>query len=208
MAELFESSFARYSHVHRYPRKASLTGYEWTLECDLDSSFEFLFAKSSLTCLESLSKEEFLAFLAGFFDAEGSIMLHNKRNRFNPEVQIVNTDEAVLEFLQLRIQRLGFSAKLDWSVQSKERGGIAGYSRKGRVSIWRFQEVQRFLRMIPLRQAEKTTKVDVVCSMTFGESRGNNLETAARWEEIVSRIKQQRDVFVSSAKLALEAARG
>jgi hypothetical protein len=49
MAKLFESLFSRYGFVHRYPKTTNLTGYEWTLECDLDSTFEFLLEKKTLT---------------------------------------------------------------------------------------------------------------------------------------------------------------
>jgi hypothetical protein len=35
MAKLFESLFSPYGHIQHYPRKASLTGHEWSLECEI-----------------------------------------------------------------------------------------------------------------------------------------------------------------------------
>ena len=91
MADLFESVFSPYGHVHRCPREAQLAGHEWTLECDLDSSFEFLLAEPTVGQLKALSQTEAIAFLAGLFDAEGSVFLHNKNGRYNPEASISNT---------------------------------------------------------------------------------------------------------------------
>jgi hypothetical protein len=88
MAELFESVFSPYGYVHRYPREAKLVGYEWTLECDLDSSFEFLLQKASVLEPQLMPEQEFVAFLAGLFDAEGSIYLHKKLKWHNPEASI------------------------------------------------------------------------------------------------------------------------
>ncbi|HEY6282979.1 MAG TPA: LAGLIDADG family homing endonuclease, partial [Nitrososphaerales archaeon] len=100
MAELFENLFSPYAHVSWYPRRAKLTGYEWTLECDLDDTFEFLFAKPTIEELQALSPEETVAFLAGLFDAEGSIYLHDKRGRQNPEASFSGTEENLMEYVR------------------------------------------------------------------------------------------------------------
>ncbi len=42
IATLFDELFGKYGFVHRYPRENKLTGYEWSLEVDLDKSFDFL----------------------------------------------------------------------------------------------------------------------------------------------------------------------
>ena len=114
MANLFESLFSSYGHVTRCPRTAKLVGFEWTLECDLDGSFEFLLRKPSLEKLKRFSRDERLAFLAGLFDAEGSVLLHNKLGRYNPEIQYVNTDARLLEFVREALSSLGFESKLKW----------------------------------------------------------------------------------------------
>lgn len=92
MTELFESLFSAYGHVSKYPRRAKLVGYEWSLESDLNDTFQFLLSKPAIRELEALSKVEIIAFLAGLFDAEGSVYLHNKRGRRNPEVFYSNTE--------------------------------------------------------------------------------------------------------------------
>jgi hypothetical protein len=42
MAGLFRDLFSGYGHPHEYPRGDPVTGYEWSLDCDMDKSFEFL----------------------------------------------------------------------------------------------------------------------------------------------------------------------
>lgn len=82
-------------------------GCEWTYECDIDDSLQFLLAKLSRTELDTLSEEEALAFLAGVFDAEGSILLHKKWEWFNPEIVITNTDSQLIEFVEAILRSLG-----------------------------------------------------------------------------------------------------
>ncbi|MBI3841075.1 MAG: hypothetical protein HY297_03855, partial [Thaumarchaeota archaeon] len=81
MMELFTGIFADYGYVHKYPKKTPLTEWEWSLECDLDSSFEFLLDPAAEFRWIFESGAFFIAFLAGFFDADGSVYYHRKRAR-------------------------------------------------------------------------------------------------------------------------------
>jgi LAGLIDADG-like domain len=105
MARLFKSLFSPYAYVHEYPRQDMLTGHEWSLECDLDGSFEFLLRRPDMAALSRMPDSQFKAFLAGFFDAEGSIYLHRKSNSFAPEVDIKNTDYGLLRLVAKKLAR-------------------------------------------------------------------------------------------------------
>ena len=203
MGDLFESLFAPYGHVARYPRKAKLVEFEWTLECDLDDSFWFLLAKPAIIELENLSKEEMIAFLAGFFDAEGSIFLHNKAGRHNPEVIFTNTEDKVLYYVMKSILRLGFHCKLVWTIQNDDRKGITGYSRKGQVILWRFREVQRFLQLVPMRHSEKLAKARLVQQLEFRGDQSKSLQVVREWDNLVSQIRKDRRVFEQQARRKL-----
>jgi hypothetical protein len=203
MAELFDSLFSSYRHVSRYPRRAKLSGYEWTLECDLDATFRFLLSKPTIHELEVLSPEEKIAFLAGLFDAEGTVYLHDKGGRYSPELAISNTEESLLEYVSRSIREMGFTPKLRWEIQKTDRRGISGPSREGRVSLWRFHEVQLFLRALPIRHFEKTAKSEIVQRMTYKSTRSKNLETQVEWERLTNHIKRGRDEFVDLARRSI-----
>ena len=200
MAGLFESLFAPYGHVARYPRKEKLVDFEWTLECDLDDSFSFLLTKPTIAELEKLSPAEMIAFLAGLFDAEGSIYLHDKVGRYNPEMAFTNTDALLLTYVMKSILQLGFHCKLTWTVQNENRNGIKGYSRKGQVTIWRFLDVQNFLALMPLKHPERVAKARLVQQLEYRGSQSRNSQVAREWDTLVSQIKKDRYVFVELAR--------
>ena len=205
MADLFESLFKPYGHVARYPRKAKLVDFEWTLECDLDSSFSFLLTKPTIAELEKLSRAEMIAFLAGLFDAEGSIFLHIKRGRYNPEVTFSGTEDNLLEYVKSAIGILGLRCKLSWAIQQEDRQGVMGYSREGRVAIWRFRDVQEFLRVLPIRHWEKVTKARLVLKMQYRSDSSKNIEDGRVWQNLITRIRRDRLAFVDLARQNIEA---
>ncbi|MDA4115631.1 MAG: hypothetical protein OK442_03635 [Thaumarchaeota archaeon] len=71
MASLFRDLFSGNGHPHEYPKGDPVTGYEWSLDCDMDKSFEFLLDRDRYIETAFQDDGAFLAFLAGFFDAEG-----------------------------------------------------------------------------------------------------------------------------------------
>ncbi len=204
LADLFESLFASYAHVARYPRKAKLTDFEWTLECDLDSSFDFLLSKPVITQLEELSRAEMIAFLAGLFDAEGSIFLHDKQGRYNPEAAFTNTEGELMTYITKCVGLLGFHCKLSWVIQNLDRKGITGYSRKGQVILWRFRDVLGFLQLVPIKHAEKIAKSRLVQQLEFRGPQSRNLQVARNWEILTSQIKRDRLEFAERAREELE----
>ena len=204
MADLFESVFAPYGHVHRYARRAKLVAYECSLECDLDSSFEFLLRKPTVTQLEALSRDETVSFLAGLFDSEGSIFLHCKRGRYSPEASISNTDASILGFVEAAVTRLGLHCKLSWIAQSEDRAGVTGKSSKGQATVWRFMDVQRLFRLVPIRHREKIGKVGIVARMSYRGSSSENKAIASLWNDLALRIREDRARFVHQASEAVE----
>ena len=205
MADLFEGLFAPYGHVHRYPRSSRLTGYEWSLECDLDSTFQFLIQKPAISGLSSLSEKETLAFVAGIVDVEGSIHLHNKRGRYNPEISITNTDSSLINYLSDKLNCLGFHAQVSWHTQDYDRKGIRGKSNVGRLVLWRFLEVQRLLKSLALRHPEKIAKAILAYRLRYWSSTEEKTELLEDWHKLLESIRGDRDQFVEAARAAIAA---
>jgi len=204
MASLFESIFSPYGHVLRYPRTAPFTEYEWTLEADLDSSFEFLLEKPSVQNLEHLTPSEFKSFLSGLFDAEGTIYLHRRKFGACFEFSIPNGDSNLIELVSGWLHSLGHHPRVDSRRQNPLR---LGYFREGsifRVSLFRKSEVCSLLRTIRPRHPEKVRKRDFVCEHTCGtESRIGKTEIRD-WEGLTLGVRNERDLFVEQARLAMQ----
>ena len=204
MADLFESLFSPYGHIHRYPRRARLVRYEWTLECDLDGSFEFLLDKASIAELEAFTQPEFVGFLAGAFDAEGSFLLHKKTSWYDPEASISNGDANFINLLKVRLGKTGFHCSTTWRKQQSERGGISGESLVGRIEIHRFLDAQRFALLIPIRHAEKTRRRELLLALRFGSPAEERIQTALKWKQLSREIDRQVRLFVDSAREQLD----
>ncbi len=106
MAELFRQLFENYGPIYEYPRTNTLTGFEWSLDCDLDKTFEFLIESAEPPDAIFATQRQFLNFLAGFFDAEGSIWYHEGGSF---EVSMSNIDQELVEKIGRGLNGLGFS---------------------------------------------------------------------------------------------------
>lgn len=207
MAELFESLFSPYGHVSRYPRLASLVPYEWTLECDLDSSFGFLLIRPMIKDLRALTAAQFDAFLAGFFDAEGTIYLHRKRYGHMFEASISNTDLALLSFIEDRLRGRGYHPRQEHKIQNESR---LGYLKPGKICVLHLsvqQEVCRMLSSIPFRHPEKIAKSEFVTKRVCNDRFGVGQDEVDDWEGLIARLKKDRDEFVRLAKETVDSRR-
>jgi LAGLIDADG-like domain len=208
MADLFTELFGAYGYVHRYPRRAKFAGFEWNLEIDLDSSFGFLFESVENAIKFSARRvATFLSFLAGFFDAEGSIYFHQKFRMGAFEVLLTNTDLSILSRLQKFLAVLGIFSKLETRNQSVSRLGGNNEGKISKLMIWRSEDVVQLLRALQLRHLEKTTKAEIALSFQTNFDRPVRESLLRRWEEILSYIHRERDRFVMEAELAFRSRR-
>ena len=204
MAELFDSLFSTYGQIHRYPRRANFTGFEWTLECDLDSSFEFLLSRPTVKDLEAFTRTEFDAFLAGILDAEGSIYMHRKRYGVTFEVSITNTDSVLLRFFERVLQSLGYHPRIEFRVQDESR---LGYLKTGEIYVLRLSiqhEVCRLLSEIRFRHSERVAKARFVVQRVCNDGFGAGADEIEDWEVMIRNLKKDRNAFVNLAKESLE----
>ena len=203
MASLFTTLFSPYAYVRSYPRKAALTGYEWTLESDLDGSFVFLLAKPSHKELEQFGRLEFLSFLAGIFDAEGTIYLHQKRFGTGYEFCLTSIDHDLLEFIAGRLARLGYHPIIDVRRQDPLR---LGYAKEGilfRLTLFRRAEVCDVLSTIRIRHQEKVLKKGLVLGPICANSANAKKSERAEWTCLVAKIRIDRNGFVELARQRL-----
>ena len=202
MIDLFRDSFSAYGPIYQYSKKSELTAYEWCLDCDLDESFEFLLdSRDELNRIMS-SKDLFEAFLAGFFDAEGSIHYHRKRNGGGFEFSLTNLNENLLHRIEDALVKDGFSPKLRRVLQTPSRGVANGGEFIFRLSLWRYQEVRRILTKLSIRHAEKLAKRKLALSLAYRATKPERHALIEQWVELRRRIRKERDSCIRDAEMA------
>ncbi len=201
MAQLIRQLFLPHGAIHEYPKKAQFVEYEWCLDCDVDGSFEFLLnPKDSMKAIFS-SQQLFLTFLAGFFDAEGSIYYHKKRSSGGFELSMNNVNEGLLGEIASKLSEMGLSPKLRRASQNPERGVKNGGEFIGRLTLWRYENIAHILKILPIRHAEKCAKAAIALTLGYRSGPKDRRDTIARWDALKLQIRSQRDDYVDKARL-------
>jgi LAGLIDADG-like domain len=201
MEILFNDLFGRFGLVHRYPRKSKLTGYEWSLEVDLDGTFEFLLKTVDDALAEyARSAATFLSFLAGFADAEGSVYFHTKGKGGSFEISLANTDLPLLTRIQAFLDTLGHFSRIRILNQGLIRLGYEKSGKIGRLIVWRHIDVIRLLQLLPLRHGEKRAKADLALALMQTSDKKVRREILNQWNGLLSSIDRGRKDFVLEAE--------
>ena len=190
MAELITNLFQKHGHILLAPRRSGLAGFEWSIQCDLDSSFGFLLAASRSLPEWVFNDDNFPSFTAGLFDAEGSIWFNRSNNLF--ELSITNSNRGMLERVTRGLNKLNLSPYL----------GFSKGSSVWKLQLWRPDEVHRFLSLIPVKHPERLAKAKLVLESKDSTPSAFNriLET---WDSTIAGIKKDRDDFVEEARKRL-----
>lgn len=199
MTELVRSIFSRHGAIYVYPRVNRLVGYEWSIDCDLDDSYEFLLEIDRSIPVLLRDERLFWSFLAGFFDAEGNIYFHKKGTRGAFELTISNTNEPLIKEIFERLRTLAFGVKLTLDSQSKGRIEGTDEGIIWRIRVWRYRDVVGMLQKLGLRHPEKVEATAIVLSL---QSRANRTEvesTVFRWNEFRKQVKRERDEYLERA---------
>jgi hypothetical protein len=182
---LFQRLFSSFGDVTRYSRyKKEFETYEWNFGVTLDKSFEFLL-ESQEAAREWVSQIEsrLFAYLAGIWDAEGSVEVCRNRDVISIRLPIHNTSVALLEFIVRELRRTGYSPrglqpnKPEGAISSK--WGIPRRKDYWRVVLLDLDQSQSLLRRIPLRHREKVEMKQLALSLRRGDY----------WRDVSPRVK-------------------
>jgi hypothetical protein len=131
-----------------------------------------------------VSRRVALAYLAGLFDAEGSVWLRVAGKR-TPEISISNTDPTMLDWVMNCLTKLGFAPQRG----EPNSDGVA------KVRMWRENEITNLLRIMPLKHPEKKAKIRLLL-----DSKTPWHEIEKRWTRLLEEIEQDRLEFIRLAK--------
>jgi len=205
MVELFRSLFEPYGHVYQHPRyKEDTDTYEWNLQTILDGSFGFLLATigSSIRLISSTPPTN-LAYLAGLFDAEGSVGIYPAKRLTSLSVIYYNTNLELLRFVSDSLAAFGFRPLKPY-LDKKKGFRSPGYHIEMKKDYWRvmlcrFKECQRFLQMLPVRHKEKKLKKLLALRLHLGQPW---VVSGPMVDQLRAETKSERDKFVREAERA------
>jgi intein/homing endonuclease len=174
MVELFRNLFEKYGHVYQHSRfKKDTHTYEWNLSTILDVSFSFLLEPRT-ECRGWIFRRPstVLAYLAGLFDAEGTIGVYPNARTTSVQVVYYNTDLDLIQCVQKWLVHLGYRA-LDPYLDKKIGFRSPGFHIEMKKNYWRvmvgtFEEAQDFLLKLPLVHRERTAKRNLALSIKKG----------------------------------------
>lgn len=196
--DLFENLFAKYGHIRKYPKRTGLTSAELNLEVDLDGTFEFLLQKLTHGVPDIVGdRVKTWAFVAGLFDAEGTVLFHRKAYP-DFRAELTNTDQRLLEWTQSVFLERGYHPCLSHHLQRAGRLGFAAESEIWKLSLYRHSEVRRLLLELPLRHGEKMTKARLAVRFMDSLSALNSNGTPEGWKEYLNSVREGRDKFIAA----------
>ena len=194
MYQLFEALFGPYGPVYRYPRYKKDNGsYEWNIQATLDSSFSFLLQPLDET-LKWVEKSEALtfAFLSGFLDAEGSIVItKDQDDRVVLFVDYSNSDKGLLEWVKRQIQSRGFYCSL--RINKRENYRTKKWDIIHRKDYWQLSSygmdrIQKLIEKLAPRHSEKVRRKEIAMTVKKGQDYGSIFETI---KALRAKIKQE-----------------
>jgi hypothetical protein len=209
MAALFRNLFSASGPIYEYPRLNEIVGHQWAFDCDLDSSFEFLLAAKRNPMEVVQDERMFLSFLAGFFDAEGSIYFHKKGKSGAFELSITNTNLELLREIAARLTQLGFHSVLREVRVDRETAIESGMTNPSefmwRIPIWRHEDVNRLLRTLALRHPERMVNAKIALRFALEADSAMRVSILAEWDALIRSIRIECQNYIASARITWEA---
>lgn len=157
MLELFRGLFTRYSHVGMCPEQNKWSGiFEWRAFTDLDASFSFLVQKPRSIQTGILGDDLFLGFLAGYTDAEGSLIVSHAYSTTTFIFRICSQDHGLLRDIYGKLLQMGYNPRLTLET---EKGIKKGFSEL-KADYWRLElsrkdEVLQLVQLLPIKHPER-----------------------------------------------------
>jgi len=201
MIELFKNLFQKYANVGLCPESKHTGVFLWRVFADLDASFSFLVEKPKFLDSETLFSEDmFLAFLAGYTDAEGSIIVSPNRDQIVFCFRICSEDFSLLKGIYKKLCETGYHPRL---VLDKEKGTNGGFS-KLNADYWRLElckkdEVVRLVQQLPMKHSERKRKRDLMLGI---KSQTCWREVRDKVLDLKSEIEREVKACVQEAALA------
>ncbi len=190
MANLFTELFSPYGHVYKDPRlKTDMGIYEWNLSTILDNTFEFLQTDPRACWDWAAAKESTtLSYLAGIWDAEGSVGVQANGRVTAVVASVYNTNTDLLDFIMTNLRHFGYNPHRNLEKGKGEVTPTYKIEMKKdyfRVGVYHFEQAQSLIGRLPMRHGEKVARKEVALTLKRGVS----------WKDVKPRIDALRKSF-------------
>jgi len=203
MTELVRTLFASHGAIYEYPRIADLTGYEWSIDCDLDKTYDFLLRVDELIPKILADDRLFWFFLAGFFDAEGTIFYHRKGEYGAFELTITNLNDQLLKQIASRLSGFGIFCVISKYYQSENSPVKGGPGFCWRLQIWRYRDVARMLHKLRLRHPEKIDKCKIALKLPYRATLDELIAVEQEWDALREEIERGVAYYIDEARRSI-----
>ena len=166
---LFRGIFEKYGYVYTGPfYNRKLHQYQWQMAVALDESFSFLLPKfSRIPSWIKRNPKAALFFVAGFFDAEGSITVVFKDRRIGKSMgvamMVANSNRQLLEEIAGMLR--GYRPRIYLSTPNGESLTTMD---QWKLAVYRRAAQERLLVGLPLRHQEKVDKARIALDVLNG----------------------------------------
>ena len=172
--------------INQRPAYFKKSGYGWLIHADLHESFNFLLKK--INSLRNLKRNEFMSLLAGFIDAEGSIiaMKHSGRKCIELRISIGNLDQGIINLIANHLRKFSYHPTgPHWKFiftddRRKKKFWEIGLNRK--------REVIKLLEELPLKHKEKVRKKSIILKNKNAKKWS---EIEKEWEKLRKEIEKE-----------------
>ena len=191
---LFHRIFGKYGKIIHIPKISKETGEAFIyLRAYLNrKQWEFLLEKGNLETIkrETQDKEKFKYFLAGLFDAEGTIIIKKEKTTKRTQVvtKIASGRKDILEYAKKKLRQLGIKAAI-YKEKNKECYKL---TMTGDQAI-------KLLKTIPIKHTEKTRKTKIAIDHHKKPWTKNLEQTLKQYKQQIKNQKQQLQTTIKTS---------
>ncbi len=162
--DLLSNVFSKYGKVHIYPSFDGIS-FQWSFYIDVELNyFDFLLeAKSSNLIPKVVDKNNFMYFLAGLIDSDGSLLFKKTNNNFQLAIRIFSQNAALLQNIKQILSSHGITSGISKTFKAGRTTIFKGkkfvYNKDYyTLEISKRSDVIKLIGFIPLKHPEKISK--------------------------------------------------
>ncbi|MAE42532.1 hypothetical protein CMO93_02065 [Candidatus Woesearchaeota archaeon] len=190
--DLFIKEFSKFGKVNsKYRAKKK----EWGLFIDLDyKSFSFLEERKKEGLPNWINKNNFVSFLSGFIDADGSVIIRKAGDYFQYVIRVFGQDKKLLNQIKSILEEMGYHPSFykNFGVGESRNwnGRIIKYNKDYyAMDIYKKEETIKLLSILKLKHEEKIKRKNLAL---FLYSKG-----LVKWDDVKKPIRKLRELIQS-----------